>query len=224
MEEDKSVESVTTSVSELAVEQTTEQVTDSVVESVAESSKQLIEQELPEQQKVHVLTRQAILEEAKKQNYDLTDELLDTPMKEGMVALLLFPDFEKIILPFPTYTVKFNPSQDLIKINIPKVSDGVSNISICFSENILKADFEIVSKNEEGAYVSLFKETLVKEQLLESGVEYGNWIAFPKTFNTILDIVELKEETPFVITLYITPRDEEQEEEVAFERIYYKRV
>jgi hypothetical protein len=207
-------------VSDPAVEQPTEPVTD----SIKESSKKLVEEELPEQQKVHVLTRQTILEEAKKQEYDLTDELLDTPMKEGMVALLLFPDFEKIILPFPTYTVKFNPSQDLIKINIPKVSDGVSNISICFSENILKADFEIVSKNDEGVYVSLFKETLNKEQLLESGVEYGNWIAFPKTFNTILDIVELKEETPFVITLYVTPREEEQEAEVAFERIYYKRV
>ena len=145
-------------------------------------------------------------------------------MKEGMIALLLFPTFEKVILPFPTYTVKFNPSQELIKINIPKVSDGVSNVSICFSKNILKAEFEIVSKVEDGSVVSLYKEVLEKDQLLESGVEYDNWIAFPKTFNTILDIMDLKEETPFIVTLYVVPSEEEQEAEVAFERIYYKRV
>ena len=189
-----------------------------------EDNKDLQQEEIPEKQKVHVLTRQAILEEAKKQDYELTDELLDTPMKEGMIALLLFPNFEKVILPFPTYTVKFNPSQEIIKINIPKVSDGVSNISICFSKNILKAEFEIVSKIEDGTIVSLYKEDLEKDKLIESGVEYNNWIAFPKTFNTILDIMELKEETPFVVTLYVTPSEEEQEAEVAFERIYYKRV
>jgi hypothetical protein len=189
-----------------------------------EDNKSISIEQIPEQQKVHVLTRQAILEEAQKQEYELTDELLDTPMKEGMVALLLFPQYERVILPFPTYTVKFNPSQEMIKINVPKVSDGVSNVSVCFKENIEKAEFDIVSKTEDGSFVSLFNEVLSKEQLLASGVDYNNWIAFPKTFNTILDIMELKEETPFVITLYVSPSPEPQEAEVAFERIYYKRA
>lgn len=180
--------------------------------------------EIQEQQKVHVLTRQAILEEAKKQEYELTDELIDTPMKEGMIALLLFPEFEKVILPFPTYTVNLNPNQDVIKINIPKVSDGVSNVSICFKENVVRAVFDIVSTVEDGSQVSVYQEVLEKEQLLNSGVEYGNWIAFPKTFNTILDIMELKEETPFIITLFVEPSETPKEAEVGFERIYYKRV
>ena len=172
---------------------------------------------------IYVVTRQAILEEAKNQEYELTDELIDTPMKEGMLALLLFPKFDKIIMPFPTYSLTIQPKQDLIKVNIPKVSDGVSNISVCFQENIARADFDIVTKADDGSDTSVWHEVLEKQQLLDAGVGYGNWVAFSKTHNTILDIVNIKEETPFVITLYIEPSDEEKTVEVGFERIYYKR-
>lgn len=195
-----------------------------IIIDIMQQDQEISTPEIQEQQKVHVLTRQAILEEAKKQEYELTDELIDTPMKEGMIALLLFPEFEKVILPFPTYTVNLNPNQDVIKINIPKVSDGVSNVSICFKENVVRAVFDIVSTVEDGSQVSVYQEVLEKEQLLNSGVEYGNWIAFPKTFNTILDIMELKEETPFIITLFVEPSETPKEAEVGFERIYYKRV
>lgn len=173
--------------------------------------------------KVYVVTRQAILEEAKKQDYELTDELIDTPMKEGMLALLLFPQFDKVIISLPTYVVTFKPGQTLMKVNIPKVSDGVSNISVCFQENIKKADFDIMATAEDGTPVSVWHEELVKEQLLQCGVEYGNWISYAKTHNTILDIMNLTEENPFVITLQVEESEQEQTAEIGFERIYYKR-
>jgi hypothetical protein len=182
-----------------------------------------MEQENP--QKIHVVTRAAILEEAKKQNYDLTDELIDTPMKEGMLALMLFPQFDKVIISLPTYTVTFKPGQTVMKVNIPKVSDGVSNISVCFQENILKAEFDIMTTKEspDGAPVSVWHEVLEKQQLLDADVKPGNWIAFVKSHNTILDIMSITDETPFVVTLTVPESVEEQTAEVGFERIYYKR-
>ena len=178
------------------------------------------------QQKIHVVTRVAILEEAKKQNYELTDELIDSPMKEGMLALMLFPQFDKVILSLPTYTVTFKPGQTLMKVNIPKVSDGVSNISVCFQENILKAEFDIMTTKDsvDGKPVSVWHEVLDKQKLLESDVKPGNWVAFAKSHNTILDIMNITDENPFVVTLTVSESKEEQEAEVGFERIYYKRV
>jgi len=180
--------------------------------------------QVPETQKVHILTKAIILEEAKNQGYELTEEMLDNPIQEGMIGLILFPTFEKVILPFPIYSIKIAAGQNIIKINIPKVSDGISNVSILFKENVEKAEFDIVTKQEDGTLKSLYNEPLEKQDLLNSGVDYNNWLAFPRTYNTILDIMELKEETPFTITMHVTPSEEEQEIQVGFERIYYKRA
>ena len=111
------------------------------------------------------------------------------------------------------------------KVNIPKVSDGVSNISVCFQENILKAEFDIMTTKEspDGAPVSVWHEVLEKQQLLDADVKPGNWIAFVKSHNTILDIMSITDETPFVVTLTVPESVEEQTAEVGFERIYYKR-
>lgn len=175
-----------------------------------------------ENQKIHVVTRQAIIEEAKKQDYQLTDELIDTPEKEGMLGLLLFPECDKIIIALPTYTVTFKPGQTVMKINIPKVSDGVSNISVCFQENMAKAEFDIMTTVED-KQVSVWHETLEKQRLLDGGVSYGNWVAFVKSHNTILDIMSITDQNPFVITLTVDKSDKEQTAEIGFERIYYKR-
>lgn len=87
-------------------------------------------------------------------------------MKEGMLALMLFPQFDKVILSLPTYTVTFKPGQSVMKVNIPKVSDGVSNISVCFQENVLKAEFDIMTTKDspDGKPVSVWHEVLEKQK------------------------------------------------------------